>query len=117
MMSYNSSLVDAGILQFAEGLRSSSHDSYRIAFHNSEAPTIQPGPFPHSELVCGMWVIKVKDAAEALSWAQKCPFKEGGRIELRRISEAEDFGDAVTPEVRKKEEEMREKVASLAKGE
>jgi hypothetical protein len=63
-----------------------------------------------------MWVIKVKDAAEALSWAQKCPFKEGGRIELRRISEVEDFGDAITPEVQR-EDEMRKRVAGLAKGE
>lgn len=117
MSSYNSSLVDAGILQFGEGLLSSSHDSYRITFHNSEPPTVLPGPFPHNELVCGMWVIKVKDATEALSWARKCPFKNGGRIELRRIAELEDFGDAVSPEVQEKEAKMRKIVAELAKGE
>lgn len=117
MSAYNSSLVDAGILHFAEGLLPSSQDSYRIDFHNSGAPTVQPGPFPHTELVCGMWVIKVKDAAEALLWAQKCPFIEGGTIELRRIADLEDFGDACSPEVRAKEEEIRKKVSSLAKGE
>jgi hypothetical protein len=117
MAAYNATMVEAGVMLSGEGLLASSRDSRRIAFHNSDAPTIQPGPFPTNELVSGWWILKVKDIEEAVSWAIKCPFKEGGVTEVRRIAEMEDFGDTLSPETKKKNEEMRKQIEKLAKAE
>jgi hypothetical protein len=117
MAAYNATMVEAGVMLSGEGLLASSRDSRRIAFHNSDAPTIQPGPFPTNELVAGWWILKVKDIEEAVSWAIKCPFKEGAVTEVRRIAEMEDFGDALSPEMKKKNEEMRTQTEKLAKAE
>ena len=91
---YNAAMVEAGILLSADGLHKSSRDSKRIVFHNSVSPTLQSGPFPANEIVAGLWIVKVKDLDEAVSWAVKCPFKEGMVTEVRRIAEVpEDFPD------------------------
>ena len=115
MGDYNATMVEAGILHSADGLLASSRDSTRIVFHDSGSPTLQPGPFPTNELVSGFWIVKVKDLDEAIAWAVKCPFTEGNVTEVRRIAEAEDFGDALTPELRKREDELRARVEKIAK--
>jgi hypothetical protein len=117
MAAYNATLVEAGVMLSGEGLLASSRDSRRIAFHNSSAPTVQSGPFPTNELVSGWWILKVKDIEAAVSWAIKCPFKEGAVTEVRRIAESEDFGDALSPELKAKEEEIRAQAEKLAKAE
>ena len=117
MNAYNATMVEAGIMLSGEGLLASSCDSRRIAFHNSSAPTVQSGPFPANELVSGWWILKVKDIEEAVSWAMKCPFKEGSVTEVRRIAENEDFGEALSPELKAKGEQMRAQIEKLAKAE
>lgn len=114
MADYNTSLVEAGIMHMAEGLLPTSRDGRIVAFHNSDEPTVTKGPFPAS--VAGMWIIQVKDIDEATKWASKAPFKEGAVTEIRRIAGMEDFGDAFTPEMQQKEEELRGKADGLAKG-
>jgi len=94
MSKYNDSLREAGVLDYGDGLHPSSRDSKRIIFHKSGSPTLQSGPFPANELVCGFWAVKVKDLDEAVAWAAKVPLKEGNVTEVRRIAEAGDFGDA-----------------------
>jgi hypothetical protein len=49
---------------------------------------------------------------DAIGWLKRAPFDGGTEIELRPVFEADDFGDALTPELREKEERMREKLAS-----
>lgn len=111
---YNSSLLAAGVLLAGEGLVPSSRDSVRITLGAS--PKVEEGPFPTNELVSGWWILKVKDVQEAVEWARKCP--EGcGVLEVRRIAEMEDFGEALGEEGRKREAEMREQVEKLAGGE
>ena len=51
--------------------------------------------------------MEVKDLNEAVAWAIKCSFKEGNVTEVRRIAEAKDFGDVMSPELQKKEDELR----------
>ncbi|CZR68898.1 uncharacterized protein PAC_18799 [Phialocephala subalpina] len=114
MTGYNATMVEAGVLLSADGLLPSSRDSTRITFHDSVQPTVQRGPFPPSELISGFWIVKVKDLDEAVAWAVKCPFKEGGTTEVRRIAQAEDFGDAMSPELRKREEELRAQLEKTA---
>ena len=98
MGAYNATLAEAGILELVQGLLPSPRDSRRIVFHDSGPPSLQSGPFPANELVAGLWIVKVKDLDEALAWAVKCPFKGGHVTEVRRIAEAGDFDDVVTPE-------------------
>jgi hypothetical protein len=116
MSDYNATMVEAGVLHSVDGLHRSSRDSRRIVFHDSGSPTLQSGPFPANELVSGLWIVKVKDLDEAVAWAVKCPFKEANSTEIRRIAEAEDFGDAMSPELRKREDELRVQVEKIAKG-
>jgi hypothetical protein len=117
MSAYNATMIEAGILLAGEGLLASSRDSRRLVFHDSTEPTLESGPFPTNELVSGYWILKVKDVEEAVSWVKKCPaMEEGNVLEVRRIAEAEDFGDALSPELQQKEAEMRKQSEKLAEG-
>ena len=40
---------------------------------------------------------------EAIEWIKRAPFDGGAEIELRPVFEADDFGDALTPELREQE--------------
>jgi hypothetical protein len=50
---------------------------------------------------------------EAVEWVRRSPFREG-EIEIRPVFEAEDFGDALPPDVVKRENELREIVTRTA---
>ena len=75
---------------------------------------IVDGPFAETkELVAGFWILRVRSLEEALEWVKRCPNPmpgEVGEIEIRKIFEPEDFGAALTPELRANEENLREKV-------
>ncbi len=112
MTKYNEELVAAGIIQGGEGLHPSSKGK-RIAF-DGPGRTVIDGPFAAvNELVAGFWLWKVKDMDEAVAWAKRCPNPMPGpsELEIRRMFEAEDFGDAMTPEIAAREERMRGMVA------
>jgi hypothetical protein len=73
------------------------------------------GPFAETkELIAGFWLWQVKSKAEAIEWVKRCPNPHEGEseIEIRQIFEAEDFGPALTPEIKKQNEGLRGKVAS-----
>jgi hypothetical protein len=85
----------------------------RVAFNGANR-TVIDGPFSATgELVCGFWIWKVKDMAEAVAWAKRCPNPMPGpsELEIRPVFEAADFGDALTPEVAAQEDRLREKLA------
>ena len=48
---------------------------------------------------------------EAVEWVKRCPNPMEGdsEIEIRRVFEAEDFGEQLTPELREQEERLRER--------
>jgi hypothetical protein len=56
----------------------------------------------------------VKSREEAIEWVERCPNPMLGdsEIEIRQVFEAEDFGDAFTPELRAQEEELRRQLAA-----
>ena len=111
MGKYNEELANAGILLAGEGLQPSSKGK-RVAFDGASR-TVIDGPFAEtSELVAGFWLWKVKDMAEAIAWAKRCPNPMPGpsEIEIRPLFEAADFGDALTPELAEQEERIRDKV-------
>ena len=70
------------------------------------------GPFPRStDLVAGFWLWRVRSMAEAIQWVERAPFDDGAEIEIRPVLEAEDFGEAYTPELREQEERLRVQAA------
>ncbi len=104
MMNYNEELVKAGIMQGGDGLTPSAK-GVRIRFADKERTVIN-GPFAEtSELVAGYWLWEVKDMAEAVAWAKRCPSPMPGEVselEIRPAYAPEDFGEAFTPELRDK---------------
>jgi hypothetical protein len=112
MGKFNEQLVNAGIMLAGDGLKPSSQGK-RVAFDGPRR-TVIDGPFAETrELVAGYWLWEVKDMAEAVEWVKRCPNPMPGpsEIEIRPLYEIADFGDAVTPELARQEEQLREKVA------
>ncbi len=113
MGKYNEELVKAGILLAGEGLRPSSHGA-RVAFSGASR-TVIDGPFAETkELVAGFWLWQGRSLDEAIEWVRRCPNPMIGdsEIEIRPVFEAEDFGDALSPEQRAREEQiLRNQVA------
>ncbi|CAN7395584.1 YciI family protein [Rhizobium sp. LjRoot30] len=112
MSKFNEELVDAGLMLAGEGLHPSSKGK-RIAFDGA-ARTVIDGPFSETgELVAGFWIWQVKDMDEAVAWVKRCPNPMPGpsEIEIRRIYEAADFGEAMTPELKEQEDRLRDRIA------
>jgi hypothetical protein len=108
MGKYNEELVKAGIMLAGEGLHPSSKGA-RVRFSGSKRSVID-GPFAETkELIAGFWIWQVRSFDEALEWVKRCPnpMHEDSDIEIRQIFEAEDFGEAFTPELREQEERIR----------
>jgi hypothetical protein len=112
MMKFNEELVKAGVMLAGDGLQPSSKGA-RLRFGRDGQRTIVDGPFAETkELIAGFWMWKVKSREEAISWLERCPppfSNQECEVELRQVFEAEDFGEALTPELREKEERLREK--------
>ena len=105
MGNFNEELVKAGIMQAGEGLQASAKGA-RVRFDGAKR-TVTDGPFAETkELVAGFWIWQVRSKEEALEWAKRIPFREG-EVEIRQVFEAEDFGEAFTPELREQEERLR----------
>ena len=109
MGQYNEELVKAGIMLAGEGLHPSAKGK-RIRFSGGQR-TVVDGPFAETkELIAGFWLWQVRSMDEAVEWARRCPDPmpgENAELEIRPIFEAEDFGEAFTPELRAQEERLR----------
>lgn len=105
---YNEELVKAGIMLAGDGLHPSSRGKrVRFSGHNR---TVTDGPFTETrELIAGFWIWQVRSMEEAVEWVRRCPNPMPGEsdIEIRPIFEAEDFGEAYTPEVKEQEDRIR----------
>ncbi len=108
MGKYNEELVRAGVMLAGEGLQPSSRGA-RVRFSGASR-VVTDGPFAETkELIAGFWLWKVNSLAEAIEWVKRCPnpMTEDSDIEIRPVFEAEDFGDAMTPELREREAAVR----------
>ncbi|MGF1621813.1 MAG: YciI family protein [Rhodomicrobiaceae bacterium] len=108
MGNYNEELVKAGIMRGGDGLHPTSK-GVRIKFSGKDR-TVLDGPFTESkELIAGYWLWEVGSLQEAIEWAKKCPNPTGeeSELEIRQVFEADDFGEAFTPELRQQEERLR----------
>ncbi len=107
MGAYNEELVKAGVMLDGDGLRPSSYGA-RVRFDDEGNASVIDGPFAETkELVSGYWVFEVSSKEEAVEWARKAPFR-GGELEIRPFSVPEDFGEAFTPELQDKENELHD---------
>ena len=117
MTRYNEELAKAGILLAGEGLQPSSKGA-RVRFSGSKR-TVIDGPFAETkELIAGFWILQVKSKEEAIEWVKRAPNPFPGKeseIEIRQIFEADDFGEAFTPELREAEERLRMRIGDNPK--
>jgi hypothetical protein len=109
MGAYNEELVKAGIMLAGEGLRESSK-GVRVVFDGKKR-TFVDGPFTETkELLAGFWIWQVKSMDEAVEWIKRSPFREG-TVELRQVSEPEDFAPSdPTGELREAEAKLAEQI-------
>jgi hypothetical protein len=110
-------LVKAGIMEAGEGLHPSSKGA-RVRFEGNKR-TVIDGPFAETkELVAGFWLWKCKSKEEAIEWLKRCPNPMPGEIadiEIRQIFSPEDFGPALTPELKAQEDRIRAEAAKAKK--
>jgi hypothetical protein len=113
MGKYNEELVKAGVMLAGEGLQASSKGA-RVTF-SAGKPSVIDGPFAETkELVAGFWLVQVKSKDEAIEWVKRAPF-ENAVVEIRQVFEADDFGPALTPELREAEERLRARASANQK--
>ena len=113
MGKYNEELVKAGVMLAGEGLKP-SREGARVRF-DGRMRTVIDGPFAETkELVAGFWIWQVRSRDEAIEWLKRAPFDGGTEVELRPVYEMEDFGEALTPELRDQEKRLREQVEAAA---
>ena len=115
MGQFNEELVKAGLILAGEGLHPSSRGK-RIRFAGKDR-TVVDGPFAETkELIAGFWLWRVQSMEEAVSWVKRCPnpMESDSDIEIRPVFEAEDFGEALTPELRALEDRLRAQTEDLA---
>jgi hypothetical protein len=106
MGKFNEEMAKAGIMQAGEGLHPTSKGA-RIKYAG-KAPGVTRGPFTlSSDLIAGFWLIETKSLDEAIDWMKRAPFDGGAEIEIRQVFSADDFGEALTPELREQEERLR----------
>lgn len=114
MGAFNERLVGAGVMLAGEGLKPSS-DGARVLFSGKDR-VVTDGPFAETkELVAGFWMWKVASMEEAIDWVKQCPnpMMEDSEIEIRPVFEMEDFGDAMTDELREQEDAIRAKTDAM----
>ena len=107
MGNFNEALVKAGVMKDGAGLHPTSKAS-RIVFKNGERSVVE-GPFHEDNLISGYWLLEAASRQEVVDLMIRCPNPYQGRdgnIEIRQLFGMEDFGDAVTPEIRDQVDRM-----------
>ena len=113
MGQFNEELVKAGVMLAGEGLQPSSKGA-RVRFSGAKR-TVIDGPFTEAkELIAGFWLWQVESMEEAIDWLKRAPFDQT-EVEIRQVFEADDFGEAFTPELREQEERLRAQAEQLSK--
>lgn len=106
MGKFNEEMVKAGVMLAGEGLHPTAKGA-RIKYAGKE-PSVSHGPFAVTgDLIAGFWLIHVGSCDEAIQWMKRAPFNGGAEIEIRQIFDTEDFGEALTPDLREQEARLR----------
>ena len=87
---FNEELIKAGVMLAGEGL-TGPEEGFVVDF-NADPPVVTDGPHTEAkELFNGFWMLEVSSKEEAKQWARKCPLGQGVKLEVRRVSESEEF--------------------------
>jgi hypothetical protein len=106
MGKFNEEMVKAGVMLAGEGLHPTSKGA-RIRYSGKQR-TVTNGPFAVTgDLVAGFWLIQARSPDEAIEWMKRAPFDAGSEVEIRQVFDTEDFGEALTPELREQEQRLR----------
>ena len=115
---YNEELIKAGVMLAGEGL--TGPEEGFVVDYSSDPPVVTDGPYTEAkELFNGFWMIDVSSKEEAKQWAQKIPLGKGVKVEVRRVSETDEF-PADNPWIAKEIQwraDLAEKVAAQARAE
>jgi hypothetical protein len=107
MGAYNEALLKGGVMLAGDGLADSMADNFVVDF-SAEPPIVTDGPYGEThELFSGFWMIQTASKEEAIQWASRCPLGPGSKLEVRRVTEMSDFGDAADNPVLKQQELWR----------
>jgi hypothetical protein len=71
---------------------------------------VTDGPFAETkELVSGFWIWQVRSIEEAVEWVRRCPnpMMTDSDIEIRPVFGPEDFDEALTPDLKARESDLR----------
>lgn len=113
---FNEELIKAGVLLAGEGL-TGPEEGFVVDF-NSDPPVVTDGPYTEAkELFNGFWILDVSSKEEAKQWARRVPLGRGVKLEVRRVSDTEEF-PADNPWVQKEIQwraELAEKIAVQAR--
>ena len=113
---FNEELIKAGVLLAGEGL-TGPEEGFVVDF-NSDPPVVTDGPYTEAkELFNGFWILDVSSVDEAKQWARKVPLGPGVKLEVRRVSETDEFPQD-NPWVKKEiqwKAELAEKIAVQAR--
>jgi hypothetical protein len=110
MGKFNEEMAAAGLMEAGEGLHPTSRGA-RVKYSGGQS-SVSRGPFDlNGDLVAGFWLIKTKSLEEAIDWMKRAPFDGGEEIEIRQVFSPEDFGEALTPELRENEARLRAQAA------
>lgn len=102
----NEEMVKAAVMQAGDGLHPTSKRA-RIEFAGTEPKVTEARFAVTADLIAGFWLIEVKSKDEAIAWIKRAPFDGGAEIENPSHLCPEDFGDALTPELRDQGERLR----------
>ena len=87
---FNEELIKAGVMLAGEGL-TGPEEGFVVDF-NSDPPVVTDGPYTEAkELFNGFWILDVSSKEEAKQWARKVPLGAGIKLEVRRVSESDEF--------------------------
>jgi hypothetical protein len=111
MGKFNEEMAKAGVMEAGEGLHPTVKGA-RVKYSGGKTG-VSRGPFNLTgDLVAGFWLIKTKSLDEAIDWMKRAPFDGGAEIEIRQVFSPEDFGEALTPELRENEARLRAQAAN-----
>ncbi|MEU4294484.1 YciI family protein [Kribbella sp. NPDC026596] len=105
MNEFNEKLVEAGVVLAADGLQPTSKGK-RVAFDADGNTRVIDGPFAETkELIAGFSIWEVASMEEAVEWVKRSPLRDC-EVELRKIFDADDFGDSLPAEIAAAEQRM-----------
>ncbi|WP_457972991.1 YciI family protein [Arthrobacter sp. D1-17] len=111
MGAYNESMMKAGVMLGGEGLADVTEGNAFVVDFSEEPPVVTDGPYGEThELFNGFWLVQVSSKEEAKEWASRCPLGPCSKLEVRRVTEAEDFADFADNEYIQKEEGWRQEL-------